>query len=127
MSVNYYQLITLFEVSEKVLNASGLVINAIFFLFLVVTLGLPSLLSLKHLSLKTLYPSHPHTSQPCKIRKQPKTVHKIAHQLKRQKRLKKAQLRQKEGEKIFTDGLFSRGLIPVYNVGEGNCVFIAVA
>ena len=47
MAVNYYQLVTLVEVSPKVLNVSGLVINAIFFLFLVITFGPPILLCLK--------------------------------------------------------------------------------
>ena len=49
MAINYYQLVTLVEISPKVLNISGLVINAIFFLFLVITLGQPSLLCLKQL------------------------------------------------------------------------------
>ena len=49
MAINYYQLVTLVEVSPKVLNVSGLVINAIFFLFLAITLGQPSLLCLKQL------------------------------------------------------------------------------
>ena len=49
MAINYYQLVTLVEVSPKILNVSGLVINAIFFLFLVMTFGQPSLLCLKQL------------------------------------------------------------------------------
>jgi hypothetical protein len=49
MAINYYQLVTLVEVSPKVLNVSGLVINAIFFLFLAITFGQPSLLCLKQL------------------------------------------------------------------------------
>ena len=47
MAINYYQLITLVEINQKVLNFSGLVTNAIVFLFLVITLGEPSLLCLK--------------------------------------------------------------------------------
>ena len=49
MAINYYQLVTLVEVSPKVLNVSGLAINAIFFLFLVITFGQPSLFCLKQL------------------------------------------------------------------------------
>jgi hypothetical protein len=49
MAINYYQLVTLVEVSPKVLNISGLVINAIFFLFIVITCGQPSLLCFKKL------------------------------------------------------------------------------
>ena len=47
MMVNYYQLATLVEVDPKVLNVSGLVINAIFFVFIAISFGQPSLLSLK--------------------------------------------------------------------------------
>ena len=47
MVVNYYQLVTLVEYKQNVLNASGLFIIAIIFFFLVTTLGQPSLLSLK--------------------------------------------------------------------------------
>jgi hypothetical protein len=49
MAINFYQLVTLVEVSPNVLNVSGLVVNAIFFLFLAITLGQPSLLCLKQL------------------------------------------------------------------------------
>jgi hypothetical protein len=49
ITVNYYQLTTLVEVNEKVVNISGLVIHSIFFLFLLVTLGQPNLLCLKQL------------------------------------------------------------------------------
>ena len=49
MAMNYYQLITLVEYKQKVLNVSGLVNNAIFFFFLLITLGSPSLLCLKKL------------------------------------------------------------------------------
>jgi len=49
MAINYYQLVTLVEVSPKVLNVSGLVTNEIFFLFLAITFGQPSLLCMKQL------------------------------------------------------------------------------
>jgi hypothetical protein len=52
MAINYYQLVTLVEVSPNVLNVSGLVTNAIFFLFLVITFGQPSLLCLKQLLIR---------------------------------------------------------------------------
>ena len=52
MALNYYQLITLVEVRQKVLNISGLVTNAIFFLFLAIILGHPILLRFKQLFLK---------------------------------------------------------------------------
>ena len=52
MAINYYQLVTLVEVNPKVLNVSGLVINAIFFLFLAITFGQPSLLCLKQLFIR---------------------------------------------------------------------------
>jgi hypothetical protein len=39
MVINYYQLVTLVEVSPEVLNVSGLVTNEIFFLFLAITFG----------------------------------------------------------------------------------------
>ena len=49
MVVNYYQLTTLIEVEQKVLNFSGLATDAIFFLFLAITLGQPSLDCIKKL------------------------------------------------------------------------------
>ena len=52
MAMNYYQLVTLVEVSPNVLNVSGLVVNAIFFLFLVITFGQPSILCLKQLFIR---------------------------------------------------------------------------
>jgi len=39
MAINYYQLVTLVEISPNVLNASGLVVNAIFFVFIAITFG----------------------------------------------------------------------------------------
>ena len=51
MALNYYQLITLVEVSQKVLNISGLVTNAIFFLVLVIIFWQPILLRFKQLFL----------------------------------------------------------------------------
>ena len=47
MILNYYQLSTLVEVDPKVLNVSGLVISAIFFLFIAITFGQPNLFCLK--------------------------------------------------------------------------------
>ena len=36
--------------------------------------------------------------------------------------------RQEQGEQaIFISGMLSRGLIPNYNLGDGNCVFISLA
>jgi len=52
MAINYYQLVTLVEVNPKVLNVSGLVTNAIFFLFLAITFGPPSLLCIKQLFIR---------------------------------------------------------------------------
>ena len=49
MIVNYYQLVTLVEANQKVLNASGLAMNQIFFVYIVIILGQPSLLCLKNL------------------------------------------------------------------------------
>jgi hypothetical protein len=47
--VNYYQLVTLIEDKQKVLNACGLVTVLFIFLFMVLNFGQPSLLCLKHL------------------------------------------------------------------------------
>ena len=47
MILNYYQLSTLVEVDPKVLNVSGLVISAIFFLFIAITFGQTNLFCLK--------------------------------------------------------------------------------
>ena len=47
MAVNYYQLITMVESDQKVLNFSGWAINMIFSIFMVITLGYPSLKSIK--------------------------------------------------------------------------------
>jgi hypothetical protein len=52
MAISYYQLVTLVEVNPKVLHISGLVMNAIFFLFLAITFGQPSLLCIKQLCIK---------------------------------------------------------------------------
>ena len=51
LAINYYQLVTLVEVSPKVLHVSGLVTNTVSFLFLIITFGQPSLLCLKQLVL----------------------------------------------------------------------------
>jgi len=49
MVVNYYQLVTLVEVNQKVLICSGWIVNIISFVFMAVTLGYPSLICLKKL------------------------------------------------------------------------------
>ena len=49
MVVNYYQLVTLVEVNQKVLNYSGWVVNIISFIFMVITFGYPSLICMKKL------------------------------------------------------------------------------
>jgi len=49
MVVNYYQLVTLVEVNQNVLNYSGLVVNIITFIFTAITFGYPSLVCLKKL------------------------------------------------------------------------------
>jgi hypothetical protein len=49
MVVNYYQLVTIVEVNQNVLNYSGLVVNIITFIFMAITFGYPSLLYLKKL------------------------------------------------------------------------------
>ena len=49
MVVSYYQLVTLVEVNQKVLGFSGWVVNIITFIFMVITLGYPSLICLKNL------------------------------------------------------------------------------
>jgi len=49
MVVNYYQLVTLVEVNQNVLNFSGWAINMISFLFMAVTFGYPSFICLKKL------------------------------------------------------------------------------
>ena len=51
MAVNYYQLVTLVEDNQKVLNISGWVVNIITFIFMAVTFGYPSLIYLKKLVL----------------------------------------------------------------------------
>jgi hypothetical protein len=43
MAVNYYQLVTMVESDQKVLNFSGLGINMIFYIYMIITLGYPSL------------------------------------------------------------------------------------
>jgi hypothetical protein len=49
MVVNYYQLVTLVEVNQKVLNCSGWVVNIITFIFTAITFGYPSLICLRKL------------------------------------------------------------------------------
>ena len=49
MVVNYYQLLTLVEADQKVLNISGWVVNIITFIFMAMTFGYPSLVCLKKL------------------------------------------------------------------------------
>ena len=49
MAVNYYQLVTLVEADQKVLNFSGWVVNIITFIFTAITFGYPSLVCLKKL------------------------------------------------------------------------------
>ena len=34
---------------------------------------------------------------------------------------------EQEEQAIFISGMLSRGLIPIENPGDGNCVFIALA
>ena len=51
MAVNFYQLVTLVEADQKVLNISGWVVNIITFIFMAVTFGYPSLIYLKKLVL----------------------------------------------------------------------------
>jgi hypothetical protein len=51
MAVNYYQLVTLVEADQKVLNFSGWVVNIITFIFMAITFGYPSLICLKKLVL----------------------------------------------------------------------------
>ena len=50
MAVNYYQLVTLVEVSQSVINCSGWVVNIISFIYMAITLGYPSLICLKKLA-----------------------------------------------------------------------------
>ena len=47
--MNYYQLVTLVEVNQNVLNYSGWAVNVIIFIFMVITLGYPSLIYMKKL------------------------------------------------------------------------------
>jgi len=47
MVVNYYQLTTMVESDQKVLNFSGWAINMIFFAFILTNLGYPSLKCVK--------------------------------------------------------------------------------
>jgi len=49
MVVNYYQLVTLVEVNQKVLIFIGWGVNIICFIFMVITFGHPSLICLKKL------------------------------------------------------------------------------
>ena len=49
MVVNYYQLVTLVEVNQNVLNFSGWAINIISFLFMAITFGYLGLICLKML------------------------------------------------------------------------------
>ena len=49
MMVNYYQLVTLVEINQNVLNYSGWVVNIISLIFMAITLGYPSLNCLRKL------------------------------------------------------------------------------
>jgi len=51
MAVNYYQLVTLVEADQKVLNFSGWVVNIITCIFLAITFSYPGLICLKKLVL----------------------------------------------------------------------------
>jgi len=49
MAVNYYQLVTLVEDNQKVLNFSGWVVNIITFIFMALTFSYPGSICLKKL------------------------------------------------------------------------------
>ena len=128
ITVNYYQLTTLVEVNEKVLNVSGLVIHSIFFLFLVVTLGQPNLLCLKQLfmNLKLIRAKATTSKQQVEISDK-KQIRKVAVRHPNPERLKRMQVQKQLFQMIFIRGMLSRGLTPVANLGDGNCVFISLA
>jgi hypothetical protein len=128
MALNYYQLVTLVEVEQKILNISGLATNAILFLFMVIILGQPILLRFKQLfkNLKHTYINYkdnmhvkPHTPK-LKLKK-------VISRQQNPIRLQRIKLREQESQISFTHGMLSRGLTPIHNVGGGNCVFISLA
>jgi len=51
----------------------------------------------------------------------------VAGQLKPEKIAKMPSTEQEEQKATFLSGMLSRGLIPIENCGDGNCVFISLA
>jgi len=67
MVVNYYQMVTLVEADQKVLNFSGWVVNIISFIYMAITFGYPSLVCLQKLVvyLKRTHFNEANMSQNC--------------------------------------------------------------
>jgi len=130
MAVNYYQLVTLVEADQKVLNFSGWVVNIITFIFTAITFGYPSLVCLKKLvvyikrthfnveNMRQNYFSHDQRNLQQAI---------IWQKNMTRERLSKFQLRNQNEQTIFIDGMRNRGLTPISNLGGGNCVFMSLA
>jgi len=130
MVVNYYQLLTLVEADQKVLNISGWVVNIITFIFMAMTFGYPSLVCLKKLVvyLKRTHFNVANRSQNCFSHDQRNLKQAIIWQKNMTKeRLSKIQLRNQNEQTLFKNGMRNRGLAPISNLGGGNCVFMSLA
>ena len=52
---------------------------------------------------------------------------KLFERQKNLKRMKRIQVREQEAKMTFINGMLNRGLTPIHNVGDGNCVFISLS
>ena len=113
---------------KEEMNISGLVTNAIFFLFLVIIFWQPILLRLKQLF---MHLKRSGNNKKNKIHIQNRTpklkLKKVVERLQNPKRLERIQLRQQEVQISFICGMLYRGYTPIHNAGDGNCVFISLA
>ena len=130
MVVNYYQLVTLVEINQKVLNVNGWVVNIISFIFMAITLGYPSLIFLKKLILfikktKVNMENRKQNDLSYEHRNLQKAI--IRQKIMTRERLSRIQIRKKNEQNIFIKGMRNRGLYPIKNLGGGNCVFMSLA
>ena len=54
-------------------------------------------------------------------------LQKVIERIPNPKRLERIQLREQEAHISFICGMLRRGHTPIFNVGDGNCVFISLA
>jgi len=128
--VNYYQLVTLVEVNQNVLNYSGWVVNTLSFMFMAITFGCPSLICLKKLvvQIKRTYFNVQNKRQTTDCHAERNLKQSIIRKkYMTRERLSRMQLRDQNEQTLFINGMQNRGLTPINNLGVGNCVFMSLA